>query len=752
MAALTPPRPAPLRAPEGGGMIAAREHQLAERVRSYAPQADTTLIDAAYDVAAHAHGAQTRDNGDPYITHPIAVAEILAGYHLDVASICTALLHDTVEDTGVTARDIEARFGATIAGLVDGVTKLTRLELQSDRTKQAENFRKLVLAMSRDIRVLLVKLADRLHNMRTLGFVAKRERRQRIAHETMDIYAPLAARIGMDQLKTELQNRSFAELEPDAHSTIQARLNYLRGQGADVIEEVRRELAQVCHEAGVDVLEVSGREKSAYSIWQKMQTRNVAFEQLSDIMAFRVVVPTRENCYMALGAVHNAFPVIAGRFKDYISTPKANGYQSLHTGVTLRHPRNQKIEVQIRTREMHEIADFGVAAHWTYKGPGQDAPEQAKSFGWVKDLLEILDNSAAPDEFLENTKLELYQDQVFCFTPKGQLIPLPRGSTPIDFAYAVHSQVGDTTVGAKVNGRLMPLRTELANGDQVEIMTARGGTPSPSWERWVVTGKARARIRRFVASQQRAHTIEQGRTALTRAFRQEGVDGSEKVLETALKPLKCATLADIYVAVGSGQLGPKDVVHAAYPELLEAQRSPRMMPALLARPPAAKAPSRDSGMAITGLVSGMAVHYAGCCHALPGDPIVGIVTTGKGVTIHTKRCPTLETFAATPERFIDVDWDYAAATHEAQGAARNKNTHTGRISVIAVNEPATLGNLANAVARQDGGVTNLKIVNRQQDFIEILVDVEVRDLRHLSMVIAGLRAVSGLTQVERDHA
>ncbi len=732
-----------LRAPEGGGgTLAAREAMLTQSVQAYAPGANVALIGTACAVATEAHKTQVRENGDPYITHPVAVAEILAGYHLDVASICTALLHDTVEDTAITMRDLEARFGATIAGLVDGVTKLTRLELQSDRTKQAENFRKLVLAMSRDIRVLLVKLADRLHNMRTLGFVQKLERRQRIAHETLDIYAPLAARIGMDSLKTELQNRSFAELEPEAHSTIQARLNYLRGQGADVIEEVRHELAAVCRQSGVEVHEVSGREKSAFSIWQKMQTRNVAFEQLSDIMAFRIVVPTREQCYMALGAIHNAYPVIAGRFKDYISTPKANGYQSLHSGVTLRHPRNQKIEVQIRTQEMHDIADLGVAAHWNYKDGGQEA----QSFPWVQDLLEILDNSAAPDEFLENTKLELYQDQVFCFTPKGQLIQLPRGATPIDFAYAVHSQVGDTTVGAKVNGRLMPLRTQLSNGDQVEIMTARGGTPSPSWERWVVTGKARARIRRYVAGQLRVHTMDQGRTALTRAFRQEGLDGSEKVLEGALKALKCPTVEDLYVAVGNATFGPKDVIHAAYPEMLEAARGPRMIPALLARPANAKPPSRDSGMAITGLVSGMAVHYAGCCHALPGDPIVGIVTTGKGVTIHTKRCSTLETFAATPERFIDVDWDYAA------DSVSKPTTHTGRISVIAANEPATLANLTNAVARQDGAVTNLKILSRQQDFIEILVDVDVRDLRHLSMVIASLRAVSGLTQVERDRA
>jgi GTP pyrophosphokinase len=480
-----------------------------------------------------------------------------------------------------------------------------------------------------------------------------------------------------------------------------------------------------------------------------MQRRNVAFEQLSDIMAFRIVVPTREQCYMALGAVHAGYPVIAGRFKDYISTPKANGYQSLHTGVTLRHPRNQKIEVQIRTASMHDVADNGVAAHWTYKEGEAEPVQEAGGIPWVRDLLEILDNSSAPDEFLENTKLELYQDQVFCFTPKGQLIELPRRATPIDFAYAVHSQIGDTCVGAKINGKLMPLRTELSNGDQVEIMTARGGKPSPSWERWVVTGRARARIRRYVMAQQRAQTIEAGKSALTRAFRQDGLDGSEKAIEPALKALKFATLDDLYASVGGGHTGPKDVIHAVYPEMLEAARGPRMMPTMLARPPGARAPSRDSGMAVTGLVAGMAVHYAGCCHPLPGDRIVGIVTTGKGVTIHTGECPTLESFSSTPERFIDVDWDYAAA---GAGPRSKANQHTGRISVIAANEPATIGNLTNAVARQEGGVANLKIVNRQQDFMEILVDVEVRDLRHLSMVIAGLRAVSGLTQVERAHA
>ena len=541
--------------PKPPGPDVIRQCDLTQKIHDYDPRADTSLIDAAYDLAEKAHSTQRRENGDPYFTHPVAVAGILADYRLDVASIATALLHDVVEDTPTKLQEIETRFGKEIAGLVDGVTKLTRLELQSDRTKQAENFRKLVLAMSRDIRVLLVKLADRLHNMRTLHFVRDPERRRRISRETMEIYAPLAERIGMDAIKTELQTLAFTQLEPEAYATILARLNFLRGQGADVIDDVRRELIQVVREAGVEPIEIMGREKSPFSIWEKMHRRNVAFEQLSDIMAFRIVVQTKADCYAALGAVHSAFPVIAGRFKDYISTPKSNGYQSLHTGVTLRQPRNQKIEVQIRTAEMNDVAENGVASHWVYKAPDKKVDgTDVQRFRWVQDLLEILDDSAAPDEFLENTKLELYADQVFCFTPKGQLIQLPRGATPVDFAYAVHSQVGDTCVGAKINGRLMPLRHHLENGDQVEIMTARGGTPSPQWDRFVVTGKARARIRRFIHQEQRQQSRDAGKVELTKAFRQAGVDGSEKALEPALKALKVASADDLYIAVGNGNL------------------------------------------------------------------------------------------------------------------------------------------------------------------------------------------------------
>jgi guanosine-3',5'-bis(diphosphate) 3'-pyrophosphohydrolase len=742
---------APVRLPEGSVSAATptvapderARFDLVQKVLAYDPKADIGLIEAGYAFANEAHARQRRDNGEPYITHPVAVAEILAGYRLDTRSIVTGVLHDVIEDTPVTLAELRQRFGAEIAGLVDGVTKLTRLELQSDRTKQAENFRKLVLAISKDIRVLLVKLADRLHNMRTLHHVREPERRRRIARETMEIYAPLAERIGMERVKTELQTLAFAHLEPEAYETIQARLNFLRGQGADVIEEVKGELRRVGEEAGITVIEVTGREKSPYSIWEKMQRRNVAFEQLSDIMAFRILVPTREACYAALGAVHSAFPVIAGRFKDYISTPKSNLYQSLHTGVTLREPSNQKIELQIRTADMHEIAENGVAAHWFYKSVGHAAPaslKEVQKFRWVQDLLEILENSSAPEEFLENTKLELYEDQVFCFTPKGQLIQLPRGATPVDFAYAVHSEIGDSCVGAKINGRLMPLRYHLQNGDQVEIMTARGGTPSPQWERFVVTGKARARIRRYVHQQQRQQQLDEGRAALAKAFRQEGVDGSERVLESVLKTIKVASLDDLYIAVGAGNIGPRDVVHAAYPELRQA-RAPRVLPSLLR--PGGKTASRATGdMPVTGLVAGMAVHYAGCCHPLPGDPIVGIITTGKGVTIHTKNCSTLESFANTPERFIEVDWDASAFT-------RDKGGHTGRISVISANEPGALANLANAIAKHEGAISNLKIVNRQQDFFETLVDVEVRDARHLNTVIAGLRGAPSITQVER---
>jgi len=480
-----------------------RQFELVERVKSYDPNADEDAINRAYVFAMKMHGSQKRASGDPYFSHPIEVAGILTKYRLDSSSIITALLHDTIEDTPATLEDIEKLFGSEIARLVDGVTKLSRIEMQSDHAKQAENLRKLVIAMSEDIRVLLVKLADRVHNMRTLHYIQKPEKRRRIALETMEIYAPLAERIGMQEIKMELEDLAFAELHGDARASIIARLNFLREQGGDLIGRILEELRATLAEAGIEAT-VSGREKTPYSIWLKMQRKNVGFEQLSDIMAFRVAVPTVEDCYRALGVIHSKYPMVPNRFKDYISTPKPNGYRSLHTGVF--GPERHRIEVQIRTYEMHEVSELGVAAHWKYKATGSSNQKvtDGRQYRWLRELLDILEHASNPDEFLEHTKLEMFQDQVFCFTPKGDLIALPSGATPVDFAYAVHSDVGDTCVGAKINGRIMPLRSRLQNGDQVEIITSKAQTPNPTWERFVVTGKARARIRRFIRTQQRA--------------------------------------------------------------------------------------------------------------------------------------------------------------------------------------------------------------------------------------------------------
>jgi GTP pyrophosphokinase len=721
--------------------------ELAALVAAYDPRADAALIESAYLAAAAAHEGQLRDNGDPYITHPVAVARILAQYRLDSASVATALLHDVAEDTKVGLPELERRFGREVARLVDGVTKLTRLELQSERTKQAENFRKLVLAMSEDIRVLLVKLADRLHNMRTLHFVPQEARRRKTARETMEIFAPLAERIGMDALKTELETLAFREIDPDAFQTIAARRAFLYGQGADLIEEIKEDIGRVMAEGGVEVVELTGREKSPYSIWLKMHGKKVEFEQLSDIMAFRVIVGDKAACYAALGTIHSAYRVVPGRFKDYISTPKPNGYQSIHTGVTVPAKRNAKIEVQIRTREMHEVAEYGVAAHWIYKQGGQAARDRGK-FPWVKDLLEILEAAAEPQEFLDATRLELHRDQVFCFTPRGDLIALPRGATPVDFAYEVHSQVGDQCVGAKINGQIKPLRTPLQNGDQVEIITARGGTPNPQWERFVVTGKARARIRRFVHAEQRKTQQAEGRAAIAKAFRQEGLEFSERVVEPALKALKQPGFEELCAAVASGAVSPRDVLHAVYPELRGPPRAADAMPLARSRPRAVpqgatKGGRRDVAMGISGLVAGMQVNFAGCCHPLPGDRIVGIVTTGRGVTVHKADCANLSGFAESPERFLDIDWDYEGGSGGG---------HVGRLDIIASSERGAVSAVTDAIASQDGAIESLKIVHRGQDFQEILVDVEVKDLRHLSNILAALRAVQGVAQAERAKA
>jgi len=708
-----------------------RQFELVERVKSYDPSVDEDAVNRAYVFAMKQHGSQLRASGDPYFSHPIEVAGILTRYKLDSASIITALLHDTIEDTGATPDQVKRLFGAEIARLVDGVTKLSRLELQSDQTKQAENFRKLVLAMSEDIRVLLVKLADRLHNMRTLNFIKSPEKRRRIASETLDIYAPLAGRIGISEIKEELEDLSFAELHGDVRQSLVARLNFLREQGGGLIGRILEELRATLADAGVAAV-VTGREKTPYSIWRKMQTKNVAFEQLSDIMAFRVQVESIEDCYRALGVIHSRYPMVPNRFKDYISTPKPNGYRSLHTGVF--GPERHRIEVQIRTKEMHDVAELGVAAHWSYKQARPSA--EGSQYRWLRELLDIMEHASNPEEFLEHTKLEMFQDQVFCFTPKGDLIALPRGACPVDFAYAVHSAVGDHCVGAKINGRMMPLRTPLNNGDQVEIVTSKAQTPNPTWDRFVVTGRARARIRRFVRSQQRLQYVDLGRAILTRAFKHEGYDFTEKGLEGVLKIFKVASLEDLLILVGEGNLTGREVVVAVYPELktLPAKDKADNVVALKRGKKAQSAPR----VPIKGLIPGMAMHYAGCCHPLPGDRIVGIVTTGKGVSIHTIDCDMLEQYAETPERWLDLSWNQDG-----------QDTQVGRVNLVVANETGSLGNLSTVIAKNQGNISNLKITNRNADFFEMMVDIEVRDVKHLTNIMAALRATPEINSVER---
>ncbi len=712
-----------------------RQFELVERVKAYDPSADEDALNRAYVFAMKAHGSQKRASGDPYFSHSIEVAGILAKMRLDADSIITGLLHDVVEDTVATLEDIEKIFGKDVTRLVDGVTKLSKIELQSDQTRQAENFRKLVLAMSEDIRVLLVKLADRLHNMQTLCHIDDAEKRTRIAWETMDIYAPLAERIGMQEMKDDLEDLAFAELSPDARDSVLARLRFLREESGDLVGRVITQLQGTLAEAGLEAI-VTGREKKPYSIWCKMEHKSVAFEQLSDIMAFRVAVDTADDCYRALGIIHGCYPVIPGRFKDYVSTPKPNGYRSLHTAVI--GPENHRIEMQIRTREMDEIAERGVAAHWSYK---QGVPNvDGRQYRWLRELLDILEQASGPEEFLEHTKLEMFRNQVFCFTPKGDLIALPAGATPVDFAYAVHSVVGDTCVGAKINGRLMPLKTQLSNGDQVEIVTSKAQTPSPTWERFVVTGKARARIRRFIRIRQRAEYVELGRAILHKTFRKEGHKFTEKALAGVLKKFQCASPDDLCATVGSGQHTGLEVVHAAFPDRRKAAKADNLLP--LAKVRAKRPEAAEFAIQITGLIPGMAVHYAGCCHPLPGDRIVGIVVTGKGVTIHTIDCDVLEQFADEPERWLDVAWDMDTVDTEG---------HVGRLSVVLANEAGSLGSLSTVVGKNLGNILNLKITNRSTDFFEMMIDIEVKDVKHLINIIAALRATPEINSVERTR-
>lgn len=710
--------------------------KLLATIKGYNPDFDPSIVEKAYNYAKKMHEGQTRSSGEPYYTHPVEVAQILAEMRMDVTTVVTAILHDTIEDTPATYEDIKKEFGHDVAELVNGVSKLTRIESQTVEGKQAENFRKLLLAMSEDIRVLLVKLSDRLHNMRTMDGVKNQDKRRRIASETLDIYAPLAERVGVHRIKEELEDLCFEQVNPEARESITNRLSFLRKEGGDVVIGIIEELQALFDGAGIKA-EVTGREKTRYSIWKKMQRKNVTFEQLSDIMAFRILVDKLEECYLVLGIIHGKYHSVPGRFKDYISTPKPNGYKSIHT--TIMGPRRQRIEVQIRTHEMHSEAELGVAAHWAYKGGTQSKERDVTKFRWLRELLDILEQEQKPEDFWEHTKLELFQDQVYVFTPKGDLIELPNGATPIDFAYAIHSGIGDRCVGAKINGRIAPLNSKLSNGDQVDVITAKTQNPSPTWERFVVTGKARSHIRKYIRNQQRDEFITLGKAMIQKIFRQEGYEFTEKAIAQAAKHYRMEDLNDVYANIGSGVFVTRDVFKVIFPShKTEIAKRPSEDMDLVANN---KVPvNTDGPVPIKGLIPGMAMHFARCCHPLPGDRIVGIVTTGKGVTIHTIDCETLETFADTPERWLDVSWGTGDDTPESQ---------VGRLHMTVANEQGALGTISTVIGRNGGNITNLKVVSRSIDFWEMVIDVFVKDTNHLHNIIAALRATPCIVSVDR---
>jgi RelA/SpoT family (p)ppGpp synthetase len=736
------PAPAPVRPPRPRMM---RQYDLVERVRSYNPETDEDLLNRAYVYAMKAHGEQTRASGDPYFSHPLEVAAILTGLKLDDATIVAALLHDTIEDTEATRAEIDNMFGHEIGALVEGLTKLKRLELVSREAKQAENLRKLLLAIAEDVRVLLIKLADRLHNMRTLEFVPPASR-QRIAEETLDIYAPLAGRMGMQEMREELEDLAFRTLDPEAHAVVTQRLDALAERNRNLIGEIESQLATSLANKGI-VARVNGRRKQAFSIWSKMERKSVGFEQLSDIFGFRVVMPDVEACYRALGVVHTTWPVVPGRFKDYISTPKQNDYRSIHT--TVIGPGNQRVELQLRTEEMDRIAEFGIAAHAFYKeradSPTELLNRESNAFAWLRHTIEMLSESINPEEFLEHTKLELFHDQVFCFTPKGKLIALPRHANVIDFAYAVHTDVGNSTVGCKINGKFAPLSSQLQNGDEVEVLTSAAQSAPPSaWESLAVTGKARAAIRRATRAAVRSQYVSLGRRIVERLFMRAKIEYADDKLTGALPRLARTTIEDVMASVGRGELRASHVARAMYPDYKEervggagAKKSLAVKLKLKSPPDPARSPL---AIPIGGVNSNLPIKFAPNGGAVPGDRIVGIVTPGEGITIYPIQSPALTDFEEEPERWLDVRWDVDDTTLQRFPA---------RIVVDSVNEPGSLAQVATVIAEHDGNIDNISMSRRSADFTEMTIDLEVYDLKHLSAIIAQLRAKDVVARVER---
>ena len=693
--------------------------ELVTRVRAYNPRSDTGLLRRAFAYGERMHAGQLRQSGEPYFTHPVAVAAILAEMRLDDATVATALLHDTIEDTKSTYSEIARLFGPEIAELVDGVTKLTNLQLSSSEAKQAENMRKLLIAMSRDLRVILVKLADRLHNMRTLRSLRPGKQAQK-ARETMDIYAPLAGRMGMQWMREELEDLAFRVLNPEARISIIRRFLTLQREAGDVVEKINADIRLELDRAGIRA-EVYGRAKKPYSVWRKMQEKQLSFSRLSDIYGFRIICDAEVDCYRILGLIHRRWKAVPGRFKDYISNPKSNGYRSIHTTVSGRD--GKRVEVQIRTREMHEVAEAGVAAHWAYRnGERVSNPFAVDPARWIATLTERFDNADDYDEFLEHVKLEMYSDQVFCFTPKGDVVQLPKGATPLDFAYAIHTRIGDACVSAKVDGIRVPLWTRLKNGQSVEVITAEGQRPQATWIDIVVTGRAKAAIRRSLREEDRARFVRLGQELARVAFEHVGRKVSDKALSAAAAKLGLRSRTDLLARVGSAEITARAVIEALYPELVT-DRGPEV----------------DARRPVAGLQPDQSFNRAACCQPVPGERIVGITYRGRGVVAHAIDCPVLAEFEDSPDRWVDLRW------HEG----RHAPVHSVKLELTISNDAGVLGRICTVIGEQRANISDLVFVDRKPDYYRLLIEVDLRDVEHLHTLMTALEAESDVAELRR---
>ena len=694
-----------------------------ELLTSYLNEDEKKIIIKAINFSKIAHKDQTRKSGDPYIIHPIEVAKILTTINLDASAITAGLLHDTIEDTAISKEEITKMFGMQISELVEGLTKISKFDLKINKQKLGENYRKLILASSKDLRVILIKLADRLHNMRTINFIKDESKRINISIETLEIFSPLAQRLGMKEWQDELEDLAFQSINPDARKSIIDRLNYLNSNDENIVDEIRYELKKNLISEDINC-NIEGRIKSAFSIWNKIQNKNISFEQLSDIMAFRILTNSTRECYKCLGVIHRNYQYIPGRFKDFISSPKSNGYRALHT--TVMGPKNKKIEIQFRSNAMNQIADFGVAAHWKYKDPKSIKEKDTKEYKWMHDLIDLMNNSLNQDELIENSKINVFNDEIYVFTPKGDLIELPINSTPIDFAYSIHSQIGDKCVGAKINEKLQPLKTILKNGDQIEIITSEDSQPSPMWERFAATSKVKSQIRRFFRSKKRDEYILFGKEILNSFFMKENYELNSSTLNKIKKEYNVDE-DYLYEMIGEGRLTAFAVLKKIYPEFNYKSSTKFEL-------------ETKNPIKLKGLTAGMSYHLAGCCSPLKGDTIVGRVTAGIGVAVHTIDCDTLSSYSDHPERWLNISWD---------SPSQSSILSNSRISVVLKNQPGSLGKITTIIAKNNGNISNINFTIRKNDFFEIIIDIEVRDANHLKNIIAALRLVSEVSSLER---